>query len=71
MWTTWGKLFLLVVFHGLVALCLTTYARITRSDPGYVDPNWVRLFFFYLMHASLIFLSLLFIYLHAKADVAA
>jgi len=40
MWTTWGKLFLLVVFHGLVALCLTTYARITRSDPGYVDPNW-------------------------------
>jgi hypothetical protein len=45
MWTTWGKLFLLAVFHGLVALCLTTYARITRSDPGYVDLNWVSLFF--------------------------
>jgi hypothetical protein len=42
MWTTWGKLFLLAGFHSLVVLCLTTYARITRSDPGYVDPGWVR-----------------------------
>jgi ribosomal protein L40E len=41
MWTTWGKLFLLAGFHSLVVLCLTTYARITRSDPGYVDPGWM------------------------------
>lgn len=42
MWASGGKLVLLVGFHCLVAACLSTYARISLSDPGYVDPNWVR-----------------------------
>lgn len=40
MYATWGKLFLLLVFHVLVVACLGTYARVTLADPGYVEPNW-------------------------------